>query len=277
MNRLKLACATALAGRDIVRAHALHYRSLSPVEKSGFRDLKTVADEDSEGEIVRLIRRHFPKDRIYAEESWKEGQVIHPEDTTWVVDPVDGTTNLTIGLPLVAVSIGVRKAGNSVIGVVADVFNEKLYYADASHAAVSAGGSDQMLTSGLHTAASRQMIFFDTPASDRRIHVVAAFLEKAIASMQPPRILGCAVLALCFVAEGKAGGYVNAQLHDWDVAGALPILEHCGCTVTDWLGNPWQPHGRPHGIIVGTSETHPQLLEWARTSVKETGINPADV
>ena len=85
------------------------------VVKKGDIDLVTEADLLAERSVLDIIRRVFPKDNILSEEAGRHNEV---SDRTWLIDPLDGTTNFTHGFPFFAVSIALEVKGQIVLGVV---------------------------------------------------------------------------------------------------------------------------------------------------------------
>ena len=105
-------------------------------------DLVTRADRMSEEIIVGLLRDRFPDHGILAE----EGTRHKGEEYRWIIDPVDGTTNFTHGVPLFAVSIGLEHRGQLIAGVIHHPPMGELFYADRGRGAfLRANGTDAAL------------------------------------------------------------------------------------------------------------------------------------
>ena len=277
-SRFGVAMNAVTEGAKIVRQLAdTHLQSAS--KGGNFRDLKTAADDASESAITKLIGQYFPQDAIYAEESWKAGDRIDPEKMTWVIDPVDGTTNLAAGISLVAVGLGLMQVGVVRFGVIKDIFKQETYCSEESgEAYFLSDGARIAIKVCVNTDLQAGLIVYDMPGASNRIPLVEAFMQKANRRAQAARIFGCAHLSLCYLARGLVGGYVNADLHDWDVAPGLALVERAGGIITDWKGNLWEPHGRKHGIIAAaTPEIHTTLLGYAREVMAKTGIDPATI
>lgn len=83
--------------------------------KSTGIDLVTEIDKQSEAMILQFLRQHYPEHGIMAEES---GETARDSDYLWIIDPLDGTTNYSQGLPVFAVSIALQYQGETVIGIV---------------------------------------------------------------------------------------------------------------------------------------------------------------
>ena len=96
-------------------------KKLSIDFKTDESNIVTNIDKASEKLIMDFIRKEYPTHSIIAEES---GSSKNSSEYTWVIDPLDGTTNFAHGLPLFSVSIGVQKNGKTIIGVIYDVMRD---------------------------------------------------------------------------------------------------------------------------------------------------------
>lgn len=113
------------AGGDIVREY--FGEILQTEEKSNASDLRTKADVESEQAIISRLRQAFPQYNIYAEES---GQIDNDSEYTFVIDPLDGTSNFVLGIPDFAISIGLLRNDESIFGVVYNPILDQLYWAE---------------------------------------------------------------------------------------------------------------------------------------------------
>lgn len=99
---------------------------LQSEEKSNAGDLRTKADTESEQAIVAALKQVFPSYNIYAEES---GQIDNGSEYTFVIDPLDGTSNFVLGIPDFSISIGLLKGSEAVLGVIYNPILDRLYSA----------------------------------------------------------------------------------------------------------------------------------------------------
>lgn len=99
---------------------------LQTEEKSNAGDLRTKADIESEQAIIAALRNAFPSYNIYAEES---GQIDTGSEYTFVIDPLDGTSNFVLGIPDFSISIGLLKGSEAVLGVIYNPILASLYAA----------------------------------------------------------------------------------------------------------------------------------------------------
>ena len=117
-------CMAKLAGE----VHLKYFRSdnLSMQTKINDYDVVTAADKESESVIIEMIRSKYPNHGIIAEES---GVINEKSEWNWIIDPLDGTTNFSQGLPVFCVSIALEYKGETIVGVVYAAYLDELFYA----------------------------------------------------------------------------------------------------------------------------------------------------
>jgi myo-inositol-1(or 4)-monophosphatase len=125
-NFLEIATEAALAAGAIINSHRGNLEGQIQT-KSRPDDLVTIADRESETQIVEILQRHLPSHSILAEETGKYGN--SNAEFLWVIDPLDGTTNYSHQYPFSAVSIGLLVAGVPTLGVIFDPWHQELFRA----------------------------------------------------------------------------------------------------------------------------------------------------
>jgi myo-inositol-1(or 4)-monophosphatase len=219
-------------------------------------DLVTRADRMSEEIIVGLLRERFPDHGILAE----EGTLHQGEEYRWIIDPVDGTTNFTHGLPLFAVSIGLEYRGQLTAGVVYHPPMGELFYVDRGHGAfLRANGTDAALTvsdiSGVHDAVVATGLPYDIRDTGVNVSNIARLARVA----REVRILGAAALHLAYVAAGRIEAFWEPSLNPWDLAAGALLVEEAGGRMSHMNGSPFRvdcpdvlaTNGLVHGEMVG--------------------------
>jgi myo-inositol-1(or 4)-monophosphatase len=202
--------------------------------KSTKIDLVTEVDKASEALLLKQIRAQRPDDSILSEETGPayEGS----SGVRWVIDPLDGTVNFAHGVPHFAVSIGVEVNGRREVGVIYDPMLDELYTAARGQGAWLNG--KPIRVSGIRTleAALLATGFAYTvhhDGTDNLAHFVR-FMKCSQAVRRP----GSAALDLAYVASGRFDGFWECDLHAWDVAAGLLIVEEAGGRTSDFRGNP---------------------------------------
>jgi myo-inositol-1(or 4)-monophosphatase len=199
--------------------------SIHEVRHKGIVDLVTDVDVASEHLVSAAILEAFPTHTILGEEGGSHGG----DDTRyrWLVDPLDGTTNYTHGLPLFCVSIGFEVEGKLELGVVYAPCQEELYLAQAGQGATL---NDQPLHVSDVDELRQAMLATGFPY-DRNAALARALRSFEMLSFrsQAVRRVGSAALDLCFVASGRFDAYWEHVVRPWDMgAGALIVLEAGG-------------------------------------------------
>ncbi len=220
------------------------------VRHKGLIDLVTDADTGAERRILGAIRRAFPADAILSEE---DGGAIDPARRTWIVDPLDGTTNYAHGYPFYAVSIGVARAGVVEYGlVVAPSFGE-------TFEAVRGGGARRngRRIAVSDTARLREAFLvtgfpYDVHTSGTNLCEFSRLARRALAIRRD----GAAALDLAYVACGRFDGFWEAKLSPWDVAAGRLLVTEAGGRVSTWAGRPYAwgdpllaTNGRIHAAV----------------------------
>ncbi len=253
---LEVAQAAAWAGGRLVIRGAGGARP----EEKGAGDYVTEVDRASEREISAALREATPRIPILGEESGGPGEGVG--DRSWVVDPLDGTTNFLHGFPAVGVSVALVEAERPVLGVVhAPFFGTTFVGARGLGARViDADGSPRPLAvSG--RAPDRAVVGTGFPF--RRKDLLPRYLETMTACLrrfEDLRRPGAASLDLAWVSAGVFDGFFELALSPWDVAAGAVLIQEAGGIVTDWEGGPGYLSG---DILAGSPVVHAELLRIA--------------
>ena len=179
----------------------------------------------------------------------------------WILDPVDGTTNLIHGFPASAVSLGLLEQGNVTLGVVYNPFRQELFTAKAGQGAFCNGASIQVKpTADL----AHSLLAIGTSPYDRElIPKNFALFAKLFSRCEDIRRTGSAALDLCDLACGRTDGYLERNLKPWDYAGASVILTEAGGMLTDFAGQPVD-FTQNSDCLACVPGLHPALLDILR-------------
>lgn len=179
----------------------------------------------------------------------------------WILDPVDGTTNLIHGFPASAVSLGLLEQGNVTLGVVYNPFRQELFTAKAGQGAFCNGASIQVKpTADL----AHSLLAIGTSPYDRElIPKNFALFAKLFSRCEDIRRTGSAALDLCDLACGRTDGYLERNLKPWDYAGASVILTEAGGVLTDFAGQPVD-FTQNSDCLACVPGLHPALLDILR-------------
>jgi len=252
------------AGKELLKMRPEAARR--PESKGQRRELVTAADRAAEQIVVGGLVAAFPDHAILAEEGvlTTQGQVSKAAPFTWIVDPIDGTTNYVHGLPFFAVAIGLAFENVPVVGVVHAPALGQTFVAARGRGANVLGedGSVRPLrvtrTNELADAllATGFSYVRNEPGKDDN----SGRLARVLPLCRDLRRLGSAELDLCYVAAGVYDGYWEMYLAPYDVAAGAVIVQEAGGRVTDlrggdeWLfgGEVLATNGRLHDVLLTT-------------------------
>lgn len=194
--------------------------------KSTSVDMLTEVDMACDKLIVDRIRVLFPDDAILSEEQGVAPAVATPSGYTWIIDPLDGTTNFSIGHPIFAVSIARWFGDVPEFGVVYVPMLDELYYAQRGKGAF---GNGVRLKSSDKTQLDQSVLATGFPydratAANNNSENVARMIPK----VKGIRRLGAAAYDLCLVAAGVYDAYWELRLGKWDLAAGLLLIEESG-------------------------------------------------
>jgi len=236
-NELRVAVDLALrAGAAIRTVHEGGAMTSTTLKSMDGVDLVTKTDRDNEALVCAGIAEAFPTHLVIGEEAAADAGDIPPLTAapTWIVDPIDGTTNFVNGLPLCCVSIGLCVNGRPVLGVVYDPAHDELYAGVEGHGAFCNGAR---IASSAKTALASAVVVHEF-GYERTDVAVAAMLEATRrvlhAGTRALRQIGSGVLDLLWVASGRLDAVYVAL---------LPLLRQ---RLTFPSFSPVQVHGREH-------------------------------
>lgn len=221
LRSLAEATAKAVGTEAIARRQA----GFSWETKSTSTDVVTEIDTWSEAAVVDALMAARPNDGLLGEEG---ASAPGTTGVLWVIDPIDGTTNLLYDIPGFSVSIGVELDGAPIAGAVYDPVRSELFSAAIDQGAtrngeaIAASSKSDLATTLLGTGFSYQ-------SSVRRDQAIA--LTKIVPEVRDIRRLGGAALDFCNVACGRLDAYFERGLSPWDSAAGAVIAREAGAMV----------------------------------------------
>jgi len=198
-------------------------------------DFVSFVDIESEGRIKSILKAALPDAAFYGEETEKERSPGY----TWIVDPLDGTTNYLSGLDHFSVSIALWKGEKPLLGVIYKPVTEELFTAEAGQG---------VWRNGNRLPRSRTMVcgaaLIATGTPYRSADTVQSFygaLDRVLKTFRDVRRWGSAALDLCYVAAGFFQGFWEVDLQPYDVAAGLLMLEETGIPYSTFQGTVYDP------------------------------------
>ncbi len=261
----ELAFARDLAGRAGSLLVEGAFRSHSAERKQTPVELVTEFDRRSEQLIVDALAAEFPGDSVVAEEGGARAQSA---ERRWWIDPLDGTTNFSHGLPFFCVSIGLEVGGCSAVGVVAA---PALGWSFSAARGEGAWLGERRLSVSRTPSLAESLLAtgfpYDNASSPQ--NNFAPFV-RLYPQTQGIRRVGAAALDLAMVAAGWLDGYWEMKLKPWDVAAGVILVEEAGGRVSDYSGGAFQSQAAADGVVVSNGHIHDGLLSALTAAVSNT-------
>ncbi|KAM4689387.1 inositol monophosphatase 1 [Discoglossus pictus] len=213
---------------------------VSIMTKSSPADLVTATDQKVEEMLISSIKEKYPSHSFIGEESVAAGKdSILTDNPTWIIDPIDGTTNFVHRFPFVAVSIGFAVNKQVEFGVVYSCVEDKMYTGQRGKGSFCNG---QKLQVSGQKDITKSMIITEL-GSNRNPEIVKIVLSNMGKLLSIPihgiRAVGTAAVNMCLVAMGGADAYYEMGIHCWDMAAASVIVTEAGGVILDVTGGPF--------------------------------------
>jgi myo-inositol-1(or 4)-monophosphatase len=229
-------------------------------------DWVSTADRESEAAIMDAIRDLSPGDAFLGEET---GRSEGSNDRTWIIDPLDGTSNYLQHFPFWSVSIALRERGQTVAGIVYEPLRDLFFTAARGggafrdHARMRISSQETLEGSFIATG-------FPFRAQEYVEPYVAIFTD-VIRTSKGVRRAGSAALDLAYTAASIFDGFFEMHLAPWDVAAGALLVTEAGGVVTDFSGGQrWLERGN---IVGASAGVHRDLLTIMERHVTEDQLD----
>lgn len=229
------------------------------VQMKGASDFVTDVDFAISSFLKEELAKLNPEIGFFSEE--EEGALSDP---SWILDPIDGTTNLVYGYRLSSVSLGLYANGAIQFGVVYNPFTDECFTATLGGGAYLDGKQLKVSNRGIEES----LIEFGAGSTKKQYTEETFELVKDIFRhcIDVRRICSSA-LDLCYIADGRIDGYFERVLKPWDIAAGSLILREAGGAITDYQGNDVQ-YAQPTSVIAGNGVVNAFLLDAVKRHIK---------
>ncbi|HWH68286.1 MAG TPA: inositol monophosphatase, partial [Candidatus Sulfotelmatobacter sp.] len=238
---------------------------LNPRIKESSSSVVCDADLAAEKEILKTIRSRFPEHSVIAEES---GYLQGPSEYTWVIDPLDGTSNFVAGLPWFGVQIGLLRGGVPILAAMYLPLEDTLYFAEAGRGA-SKNGRAIRVTAEPRLQHVLCAFGHDANGNPRRKRQNAELLFRVASGVRNIRTTN-SLVDFCYTADGRLGGCLNLNTKIWDIVPVCLILPEAGGKLTDLQGKEIvfgldeKTFGRSYEVLGASRTLHPKLVALAK-------------
>ncbi len=232
--------------------------SASDIEEKELNSLVSYVDKQAEQMIVTALREVTPEAGFITEEDTKDDS---SQALTWIVDPLDGTTNYLRKIPHFSISIALMEEETITLGIVYEVMLDIAYTAIKGH---GAWANNKPIKVSSVTNMSDALVVTGFPyRKDSKMEVSFDILRYCVMNCRGIRRLGSAALDLAYVACGKLDIYYENSLNIWDIAAGILLVEEAGGKVSDYNGK--QDFLSRGSIISSNSSLHEDI----RTAIVE--------
>ncbi|MFT6881309.1 MAG: myo-inositol-1(or 4)-monophosphatase [Marinoscillum sp.] len=226
------------------------------IELKGKSNLVSYVDKETEKLLVSKLKELIPAAGFITEENTI---AQNQKEYTWIIDPLDGTTNFIHGLPTYSVSIGLTQSSEIVLGVVYEVNLDECFYAHRGGGAFLNG---QKISVSDASQISESLFATGFPIYNfEQIDQYMAILNDLMKDAHGLRRVGSAAVDLAYVACGRYEGYFEYNLNSWDVAAGILLVKEAGGTVSDFSGGDNALFGKE---LVAGGDVFPALLNTIR-------------
>ena len=247
---LDVAIDAAKAGGDVI---GQAFGRSSTVQIKADRSPVTETDVAAERAVLDIIQDAFPEHAYFSEEA---GFSSNTSEYVWVIDPLDGTSNFSRGIPICCTSVALTKNGNPIAAAVYAPLQDELFTASLEDPALLNGQAIQLsdktelrdTLAGLGRSPSGQARFFQ----------IMDVLSKEVRTV---RVLGSFALHICYLAAGRIDFQASTNIKFYDGAAATLIAERAGAIVSTFDNQPWRPAiDGELDIVVAPPALHQEIL-----------------
>lgn len=227
---LQAAQEAARAAGEVLREWADRFT----VSEKAPADLVTEADVAAQAAIYERLHSQFPEHGFLGEESLSIAG--KDSDCRWVIDPLDGTSNYVHRFPYYAVSIGLERQGEMIVGVIYDPTRDELF------SAIQGGGAalnDRPLRPSRFARLSEAMVIASFPPGVTAESQAMRRFLKVLPHAQTIHRSGSSALNMAYVAAGRLEAYWSTNLKPWDMAAGVLLVREAGGRVTRTDGGPF--------------------------------------
>ncbi|MFI2651831.1 inositol monophosphatase family protein [Micromonospora fulviviridis] len=222
---------------------AVAYILTNPVTAVRQKDAHEIVT-DADVAIERLVRAALTEDDTRIGFLGEETGAVGNPDTYWVLDPIDGTTNFSHGLPLSSISLGLVHDGIPILGVIAVPFLARRYWATCAGGAYRDGTRIQVSKTADLSKALVALTDYGGPQRGIEGLLCRELDRELTTRAQGLRRLGSTAVELAFVAEGSLDASISIWNGTWDTAAGAVIAREAGAVVMDADGSPHSTQSR---------------------------------
>lgn len=250
--------AAVLAGQHLLANYKRHQIEIygnqtHSVSTRGLtKEVTSARDHEADEIIINLIKERHPDHNLLTEET---GEIDNKSPYTWVIDPLDGSSNYVNHNPLFCVSICLAYENTPITGVIAAPFIEEIAVARRGHGCTLNGR--RVHISDIQDLSSAYIV--GCPGGDPDNQRFAKMSYALNESTKDFRKMGSAAIEAYSVAAGRVDSFVTLNISPWDIAAGALCVEEAGGIVTNFNGEPWDM--TQSDVCMSNGKLHNQILE----------------
>jgi myo-inositol-1(or 4)-monophosphatase len=237
---------------QFIRDEAMSF-STDKIEHKGFNDLVSYVDKQAEQMLVEGCSKILSSAGFITEEGTS---IERSDEYNWIIDPLDGTTNFTHGLPIYSISVALMQDDKIVLGVVYEINRDEFFHAVEG---LGAFCNDEPIYVSNNSQLKDSLLATGFPyANFEGMDAYLSILNSLMQCTHGLRRMGSAAVDLAYVACGRFEGFFEYNLNSYDVAAGALIVTEAGGTVSDFSGGSNYIFGRE---IIAANAVHSEMLD----------------
>ncbi len=258
--------AATLAGKHLVGNFRSHHASVfgADIMSVGNRSLSKEVTSRSDHEADEIIIGHLtdrcPEHNLLTEET---GLVDRGSDYTWIIDPLDGSSNFLNHNPFFAVSIALAYKNEPITGVIFAPYIEEMVVARKDHGCTINGRPVHVSD----TAELPKTYIVGCPGGEKSNKRFAELEYNLHKQNKDFRKIGSAAIEAYMVAAGRVDAFTTLSISPWDVAAGVLCAQEAGGRVSDFHGQPWNLEKTD--LLISNAHIHDAILE----EIEKAGVS----
>lgn len=231
------------------------------IEEKSINSLVSLVDKEAEKMLVQGLQEILPQAGFLTEEDTIAENI---KEYTWIIDPLDGTTNFLYGLPSYCVSVALQYKGKLVIGLTYELGQKEFFYAFENGGAFCNGKPIKVSS---RKTVQESLLATGFPYYDfSKSEAYFELLKELVENSRGIRRIGSAALDMAYVAAGRFDGFFEYSLQAWDVAAGKVLIQEAGGITSDFSGGDNFLFGKE--LLCGNPKIHEELLQKAKVYFK---------
>ena len=227
--------------------------------KPGVQNFVTEYDFAAEECIINKLKQYFPSHAFLAEES---GSSNNPDaEVTWIIDPLDGTTNFAHTIPMFSISVGAMGKEGMLCGIIYQPMTQELFVAEKERGAFL-NGSKIQVSDTKKFAGGVGATGFPRNIQENPLGCIDHFI-RILKTGTIMRNFGSSAINIAYVAAGRFDAYWALSLHPWDISAGILLVEEAGGQVSTYQGTPYAVlSGLP--LVATNKQVHREVLDYLK-------------